>query len=62
MGVAESDGDDAERDTNANSGGSLRYGGTEMTNMDEEPDADELGDDYGGRGAEKTTSGDDTHA
>ena len=35
-----------------------------MTDMDEEPDvdADEFGDDYGGRGAEKTMPGDDSHA
>ena len=46
MGVAESDDDDAERDTNADSGGSLRHGISEMTDVD----ADKLGDDYGGHG------------
>ena len=51
MGVAESDGNDAERNKDADSGGSLRYCGTKMTDMDEEPnvDAGEFGNDYGGR-------------
>ena len=40
VGVAESDGDDAERDMDVDSGGSLRHGGTEMTDVDKEPDAD----------------------
>lgn len=43
--------DDEERDKDANSGDSLRYGRTEMTDRDEEPDVDavEHGDDYSGR-------------
>ena len=58
MGVAESDSNDAEQDTDVDSGGSLWHGDTEMMDKDKKMnvDADEFSDDYGGHGrvAERT--------
>lgn len=40
----------------------IRCGGVALCDGRANADVDDLGDDYGGRGAEKTTSGDDSHA